>query len=225
MNPVCFQIIVDYFNDLRFSSGEFSLPFLQTDREHQYVLGQMVKLFGIEWTPSPPDFVLNSTIVTLQSDQQILHSWLADDGFGGQPELLYRASRDGWESSQFHAKCDHRGPTITIIRTTDNYVFGGFCDTPWTSKTGLKYYLDPSPPKAFLFTLRCHSGMCPTKMRQKSESNRAVSHDSSCGPIFGRRNHSDIFIWDNANSNTRSYTKIGGNYTFPRGQTSDTFLT
>eukprot|EP00957_Ditylum_brightwellii_P057528 4362204-Ditylum_brightwellii.AAC.1 len=76
----------------------------------------MIKYFGIEC--APPPFVLNSTIVNSETDKQILHKWLTDDGFGGQPQLLYRASRDGWQALQFHSKCDNQGPTVTIVRTT-----------------------------------------------------------------------------------------------------------
>jgi hypothetical protein len=39
--------------------------------------------------------------------------------------LLYRASRDGYNAVNFHAKCDNRGKTVTIIKTKKNYVFGG----------------------------------------------------------------------------------------------------
>jgi len=39
---------------------------------------------------------------------------------------LYRASRDGFEASKFHEKCDNKGATLTIIRNTIGRIFGGF---------------------------------------------------------------------------------------------------
>ena len=47
--------------------------------------------------------------------------------------LLYRATRDGFESRSFHLKCDGKANTVTIIKTNGNYVFGGYTAAKWTS--------------------------------------------------------------------------------------------
>ncbi len=39
--------------------------------------------------------------------------------------LIYRASRDGFEANKFHTKCDNKSKTLTIIKSTNGYVFGG----------------------------------------------------------------------------------------------------
>ncbi|ETO03688.1 hypothetical protein RFI_33714, partial [Reticulomyxa filosa] len=39
--------------------------------------------------------------------------------------LLYRASRDGFDCKMFHLLCDNKGPTLCIIRSEENHVFGG----------------------------------------------------------------------------------------------------
>ena len=54
-------------------------------------------------------------------------------------------------ASDFHAKCDNKGATITVIRSTDGFMFGGFSDKPCTSSN--KYC---ESDKAFLFFLRSH---------------------------------------------------------------------
>ena len=41
-------------------------------------------------------------------------------------KLLYRASRDGYSSYEFHNRCDNEGPTITVIKSDHGKVFGGF---------------------------------------------------------------------------------------------------
>ncbi|KAG0250587.1 hypothetical protein DFQ27_009333 [Actinomortierella ambigua] len=52
--------------------------------------------------------------------------------------LLYRASRDGFQAEQFHARCDHRGPTVTVARTEGGQVIGGYNAASWSSHvTGL----------------------------------------------------------------------------------------
>ena len=45
-------------------------------------------------------------------------------------KLCWRASRDGWNSIQFHSLCDGKGPTITIIKV-GKYIFGGFTSVSW----------------------------------------------------------------------------------------------
>eukprot|EP00957_Ditylum_brightwellii_P008290 627414-Ditylum_brightwellii.AAC.1 len=56
--------------------------------------------------------LLESSIVS-QDQAELLKGWLDEDGCGTHMKLLYRASRDGWQSSNFHEKCDHQGPTLT----------------------------------------------------------------------------------------------------------------
>ena len=46
----------------------------------------------------------------------------------------WHASNDGWDvRKKFHAQCDNKGPTVTIVQYRD-YVFGGYTDTSWKSK-------------------------------------------------------------------------------------------
>eukprot|EP00957_Ditylum_brightwellii_P210345 15364857-Ditylum_brightwellii.AAC.7 len=69
-------------------------------------------------------------------------------------------SSDGWSSSDFHDNYDDEGPTIAIVCSTIGYIFGGFCDTAWSGDECHK-----TSPKAFFFTLKCYSGLPPTKMQ------------------------------------------------------------
>ena len=34
-------------------------------------------------------------------------------------KLLYKASRDGWDTSTFHKLADNKGPTISIVTLQD----------------------------------------------------------------------------------------------------------
>jgi hypothetical protein len=40
--------------------------------------------------------------------------------------LLYQGSRNGFDSSSFHNKCDGESNTITFIQTTKDFIFRGF---------------------------------------------------------------------------------------------------
>lgn len=46
---------------------------------------------------------------------------------------IFQGSRDGFRSSIFHKNCDDQGPTITIILTKDQKIFGGYTDKCWKS--------------------------------------------------------------------------------------------
>ena len=101
-----------------------------------------------------------SAIFSKHHSSQI-ESWLSEDGVSGDLELLYQGSRDGWKASDFHAKCDNKGTTITVIRSSDGFIFGGFADKTWTSSA--KGYCKSD--KYFLFTLKSPSNEVePTKM-------------------------------------------------------------
>jgi hypothetical protein len=65
--------------------------------------------------------------------------------------LLYRGTRDGFGSSNFHSKCDQQSNTLTIILTTTGYIFGGFTPLAWDSNGG---YRTDSTGKSFLFSLK-----------------------------------------------------------------------
>jgi len=73
--------------------------------------------------------------VILSSDQrQTLIKGLKETLTSGSLNyaLLYRASREGWTASNFHACCDFKGPTMTVVKCEDN-IFGGYTEESWES--------------------------------------------------------------------------------------------
>ena len=49
----------------------------------------------------------------------------------GHWKLCWRASQHGWGGSTFHANCDGKGPTVTIVKV-ESYIFGGFTTKTWS---------------------------------------------------------------------------------------------
>ncbi len=122
--------------------------------------------------------------------------------------LLYRATRDGFNASSFHRKCDSVSKTITIIKTDSNYVFGGFTSAYWNS-------IDDwvSDEKAFLFSLRRNGVSNNEKFNLKFDSwqsSYAVYASQYAGPSFGGGN--DIYICDNSNIQSSSYSYFCTSY-------------
>jgi hypothetical protein len=63
--------------------------------------------------------------------------------------LLYRASQHGWSPQDFHALCDNKGHTLTVLKSRPGKIFGGYTTKDWQSSQGV--YVDDE--KAFLFSI------------------------------------------------------------------------
>jgi hypothetical protein len=120
-------------------------------------------------------------------------------------KLLYRASRDGFNASSFHSKCNHISNTVTIIKTTSNSVFGGFTSASWSSYNVYTY-----DENAFIFSLS-RPGSANKERFNVTNPYNALTNYYSIGPSFG----SDIFVSDNSNQNNYSYSYLGSSYQLP----------
>ena len=99
---------------------------------------------------------------------------------GRQFKLLYRATRDGFAASSFHAKCDQQPKTLTVIKTSNGCIFGGYTSVAWDSTSRHK-----ADPNAFIFSL-VNAKKQPQYMPIKTTmSVKAVYCFSSHGPVFG----------------------------------------
>ena len=50
----------------------------------------------------------------------------------------FNASKDGDSAKKFHEKCDNIGPNISIVKTKDNLIFGGFTVNNWSPQDMVK---------------------------------------------------------------------------------------
>jgi hypothetical protein len=111
---------------------------------------------------------------------------------------LYQASRDGFKASDFHSKANGVQGTLTLIKTVDNFIFGGYTVADWNGVTST---IDPN---AFIFSF-VNSFNKPVKMNVKPSYN-SIYATTSYGPTFG--GGYDIYISDQSNINTNSYSNI-----------------
>jgi hypothetical protein len=135
-----------------------------------------------------------------------------------QWELLYRGSRDGFGGKNFHEKCDGQSNTITMILTTEGFIFGGFTPIAWDSSNSSK--ADGSQ-KSFLFSVKNPHNIEGKKF-SLTDSRYAIYCNSSYGPTFG--SHA-IYIADNCNLNTSSNTYLGHSYANDTGIAGYQFCT
>jgi len=80
-------------------------------------------------------------------------------------------TRDGG-INKFHEKCDGFGPTITLMKSTENKIFGGYTDIEWKSKGDEV----KGKGKSFLFFVNDDKSMTKLKC---IKGNTEVYHDAN----------------------------------------------
>ena len=108
-------------------------------------------------------------------------------------ELIFTASINGDDHSNFHKFCDGKGPTITLFKGKNGHIFGGYLTVPFSSDG--KYHYDD---KAFLFSLTNNKKF----LIKKKE--KAVCHNNFWGPFFGNR---DLIIPSKGLSGKRNHSE------------------
>ena len=129
------------------------------------------------------------------SDKVTLNTWYGNPN--QQWQLCYQKTRDGASSSTFHALCNGKGPTISIMKVTNGRVFGGYNANSWASVNNYVYNT-----ANWLFSLT--GG---TKHPVGSYPQYATYDTSSYGPTFGGGH--DLHLDSGMNS---GYTNIPHSY-------------
>ena len=89
-------------------------------------------------------------------------------------QLLFRATRDGFDNSKFHSLCDDKGPLLVIIKTQKDLLIGGFCSIPW--KNSGSWTVDP---KCVVFSISRQ------KIYNRLNDKDNLYFSSSYGPVLG----------------------------------------
>jgi len=117
----------------------------------------------IERAPKIPPSTQNSPIILDTRTRIIgfealenLAAWIPRPSGARQTDkcklnLLYQASRDGFNAQDFHSRCDDSGTTIAFIKTKQNKrVFGGYTTKSWRAHGDCHWVEDK---EAFMFSL------------------------------------------------------------------------
>ena len=121
--------------------------------------------------------------------------------------LCYQATSNGFNASTFHAKCDGKNNTLTLIKTTNSFIFGGFTTVDWSGTASYKF-----DSNAFIFSLANLYGVA-LKMNV-FYSERAILVNPLRGPTFGYGH--DFSVYDKSNiANSGSYSNLGYSYKIP----------
>ncbi|KAJ5074374.1 pep-cterm sorting domain-containing protein [Anaeramoeba ignava] len=129
-----------------------------------------------------------------------LQEWINDNDFFSKMKKGFSAKRDGFNSQNWHKAVDGKGKTLVIIKTKQNFIFGGFTQVGFNGNTG-----QINDSNAFIFSLRNDKGdRIPAKFTIQK------------GPCFG---NNDIYL----NSNFQpGYLNFGSDFNTPNGITYNT---
>jgi hypothetical protein len=186
---------------------------------------------------------LSKDSIELRSDFSTLHPPVVESPLGSvilsdfpsifedfrsaQMKLLYRGTRDGFHSGDFYVHCSDRANTLTIVKTTRGFVFGGFTPLKWQNTDFRGLILEDKNHESFVFTLINPHGTEPMKFPLRPDSDDyAILVCSNWGPSFGGNGYgnSDFRIGDQCNGNAVSFTALGGSYDNTSGYDGSTFL-
>lgn len=198
-NPKYFAYILDY---LRLANTETELELPENVDKND--LRKEAKFYNIEGLLEMTESRLIKSGI-LNSDQAKELMKLCGFPENEKWYLAYRGSRDGFGAKDFHSKCDGVAKTLTVIKTANDNIFGGYTETSWSQSGSYK-----SDPNAFLFSLVNKKTM-PVKMKvSHGYDSYSIYCSSHCGPTFGGGH--DLYISDNANTNMSNYSNLGHSY-------------
>jgi len=175
---------------------------------YQKELENKLSLFQKEYDEKIDILKMDSGILS-DNEKLMLLQWIPTDLKKKKLSLLFRASRDGFTAQAFHEKCNTKVPTIVVVHSNNNHVFGGFTPIAWDSSNAYKV---ENAKTSFLFLLRSQRGdeMSKFALKASSNDNHIYCHQSY-GPTFGNADH-DIYICDNCNTTNSSYSNFGNTY-------------
>ena len=131
--------------------------------------------------------------------------------YPGQWKVLFQASKDGFNVQTFHQKCDNKGATVTVIKSNNGYIFGGYASVSWNGNTWIQ------DANASLFTLTNPNNIPPTKYVCQDGIHALYSHQTY-GPTFGGGH--DIHLAHNNNGN---FINFPNSYSDTTGYGNNTF--
>jgi hypothetical protein len=133
--------------------------------------------------------------------------------------LLYRGSRDGFGSKDFHGCCDQHGNTMTLILSENESIFGRFTPLVWSSRGD--YVPDPTL-QSFVFTIKNPHNL-PARIFGQKEASSVIHDHRQYGPSFG--SNRDIRIYNQCRTTQSNYSSLGGTFNIDSGMDGSTVLT
>ena len=99
------------------TNSEFRIRSLYND-----IIGSWTEIHKVK----TDDFECDSVILLESKRKKEFYQKILEWSGFKKMTLLYRSTKDGALSNNFHEKCDNQGPTIILCKHEKGYIFGGF---------------------------------------------------------------------------------------------------
>ena len=126
-----FRFILNYLR-----TGKLLLPEDKMIKKEVLAEAEFYQIHGIVEQLKPKPF--KESVILSEEQGETLAAWLPEEEQLrlGEMKLIYRATNNGWSSSNFHSLCDNKGAAIVVVKS-GAYIFGGYTETSWNGKTKL----------------------------------------------------------------------------------------
>jgi len=118
----------------------------------------------------------NSSIITDRDKMKMISDWIKPNTKIIYNQI-YKATRDGGTGPIFHSYCDNKGPTLTLIESKNNYIFGGYITISWDSPKSWTY--KGGDDNAFIFSIN------NKKKYPIQDKSKVIYNHYKFGPDFG----------------------------------------
>ena len=135
----------------------------------------------------------NSKIIN-EKEFKMISDWI-NPNCNFQFNLIYDSERDGDSISTMHKLIDGKGPTLFLIKSDNNYIFGGYAQDNWNSSGN---WLNNA--SNFIFSVTNNKKYT----KNNADSNGIYGHNSYF--IFGGGH--DIILYDGYCSSNTNYTNL-----------------
>ena len=146
-NPKLFEFIIEYLRTgfMETLPQDFHKLKRMTDEALFYKLDELAQEMYLAFLPS---------VILTQDLAPISKLFKLSDFFIKKWQLVYRASRDGFNPTIFHEKCDVLKNSLIIAKTTKDQVFGGYTNASWGSEQFSKRTLSGSSDQSYTLVRR-----------------------------------------------------------------------
>ena len=123
-----------------YNSKNMIIKFIPEEKEMNEFT-ENIKNFGqiISINKNYNNFFKSSSIIKDDEDNiNLIKTWILETikKVEIKFELIFKMSENGTKSEDFHKYCDNKGPTLILVKTTNNKIFGGFTPLNWNIKKG-----------------------------------------------------------------------------------------
>ena len=136
-------------------------------------------------------YYLSNSIILINDikKQEYIFNWIYEKTNQKRikPELIFRMSENGSSWEDFHKYCDDKGPTLILIETTKDKIFGGFTPLDW--KKLVVSDICENSDQTFIFSLNLMK-----KFDLINTERKAIRYLKNFVPMFGEK---DIALNDN----------------------------